>query len=163
MSEQFGNGTKDFRDKITALYADRARFIVDKDLASQKLMHASGFECIATDGKRYKESRWEQDIELENQANEYKFSVYAIEKIVDTNGGAVVYITRRCAGTNNKGKSFNTEIRLRDEWVAEGSDIKIQVSETISRRVWLNGVEMTIAAMRPKSAILMQGCGDYEK
>lgn len=163
MTDLQGNATEEISNSITELYALRANYIINKDISGQKSMHTNTFECIATDGKRYPEQRWEQDIQLENKANDYKFSVFEIEKIDVDDLSTIVYVTRRCAGVNNRGKSFNTEIRLRDEWSFQGADLKLNVSETISRRVWLNGIEMTISEIRPKHAILLQGCGDYEK
>lgn len=160
MAKASGTASKKVVKEITGLYAQRADYIVAKDVVGQKAMHAKGFECISTDGKRHTESRWERDIELEN-ANDYKFSVYQIEKVSETSDSVIAYVTRRCAGINNKGKSFNTEIRLRDEWLVEAG-LKLRSSETISRRVWLDGVEMSMVSIRPTNTVLLQGCGDYE-
>jgi hypothetical protein len=160
MASTSGKASNKVLKEITRLYSKRAGFIVSKDVSGQKAMHAKDFECIATDGKRHPQSRWERDIELEN-SNDYKFSVYQIDKVAESADSTVVYVTRRCAGANNKGKAFNTEIRLRDEWVAEAG-LKLRLSETISRRVWLDGVEVSMIAIRPSNVVLLQGCGDYE-
>lgn len=162
MTEQFGNADAALQQRIATKYRDRAAFITAKDLPGQKSMHATAFESIATDGTRHTQQRWDHDIELENRLNNYTFSVYSLEKIVSASDVVVVFATRKCAGTNNKGKAFNTEIRLRDEWISEGNELKIRLSETISRRVWLDGVEMSISQMRPQASVLVQGCGDYE-
>lgn len=162
MLQQFGNAGEELSRRIADEYSKRAQFITDKNVAGQKSMHAAGFECIATDGRRYPEQRWQQDIELENSMNDYRFSVYSIEKISEADQRVVVDVTRKCSGFNNNKKSFNTEIRLRDEWISESGSLKMMTSETIVRRVWLDGVEMSMGQMRPDARVLLQGCGDYE-
>lgn len=163
MSTKFGNATEKQLQDFKELYNVQAKAIVSKNIEILKKLHSPKFISVGTDGNKYPESEWEESILMENEANNYLQTVYTINKVSIYDDVAVVYVKRRCAGKNNKEKSFNTEIELRDTWkISQDGSWLMQESETITRKLFLNGIEVTPTILRSPNQVMLQGCGDVE-
>ena len=158
----FGSATEDQRNIFQQLYNEQASAIISKDLNRLKTFHLDDFKTIGTDGRQHPESDWERDISLDNEANNYAHSVYSLDKLNIEGDEAVVYATRGCAGTNNMNNSFNTEVRIVDRWKNVDGTWKMMQSETVSRKLKLNGIDVTIDEIRPEARHMLQGCGDMQ-
>lgn len=124
-------------------------------------LHAPNFFSVPLNGKKASEANWAASVQHDIDAHKYLQVTYEIEKITNNKSVCTVYSTRRCSGINDKNKSFNTEVRLKDDFIlANDGAWLMQSSETVSRSLWLDGVRLGLEQI-PGVIALEQGCSDH--
>jgi hypothetical protein len=153
-----------YYDVITEMYDAQAKAILSNDLDGITSLHTKDFFAVPLDGSKRSAEEWAASVKREMEQHEYRQVTYEIEKITtNEDNNITVFVTRRCAGVNSEGKAFNTEVSLQDIFTGEGGDaLLMRRSETVSRKLWLNGNRVQVERI-PEIVAMVQGCSDWEK
>jgi hypothetical protein len=161
MEKPFGNVSTNDASIFNEIYKKQSEAVVSKDMDTLKNMRTDNFVTVGTDGKEYHKAEWAQDVQFENEIHDYSHNVYSINKVnIDNNGNAVVHATRRSSGINNARSPFTSSVDIIDEWIKDGDDFKLNKSETVGRKLFINGQFVGVGNIHGPQRVLLQGCGD---
>jgi hypothetical protein len=147
---------------IKEIYNTQANSILNNDIDTLISLHSDKFFAIPLDGSKRNANEWAKSVQREMNEHDYRQVTYEIQKITtDDDASISVYATRRCSGVNSAGSAFNTEVDLRDEFLFIDNNLLMRSSETVSRKLWLNGDRIQIERV-PEIVAMVQGCSDQE-